>query len=586
MAEEQKNIEVPQETKPEIAAPAAGISAPAVEAPAETKPVEETTVVAETAPATEEKPAEETKPAEEAVKAEEKKEEEAKPVEEGHLNHKAQGLSFPKTRTIRNRALTPHPYRNLIPSKEFFFFGTEAVEPKALSHYLKSEKSTETAHSNIAWASETGKGLLFVGDKKNPSSVISLADATEPEIDGSHKFHLTSKGNKHTFKASSAAERDNWVAQLKLKIAEAKELATTVIESETYKATLESFKPTPVKKEEKAAEAAKEETLAEAAVAVPATEEAAPITEETPKEEETKDERKKDVKSEEPKRRSASRKRTSFFGFGKKEESKKEEVKKEAEAKPADEVAVETPALEETPKIEEPVKPVEEVAPAAVEEPAKPAEETAPEAVPAVAEDKPAESPKEKPTATKRNSFFGNVFSKKEKKTPELKPTEPEATKEAEAETTAPVIPPVEATTPLAVDVSNPATIPTETTETAAATSPAPEAKKDLKEKRKSSLPFAFGKRDKSPAPAEGEKKESPFSKLRNTIRGKSPKPAEKRAEENKEETVQEEPTEAKTEEPKTDEAPKIEEPAKPAEPEAEDKPKDAAPAPVVTAAA
>ncbi|EGU77447.1 hypothetical protein FOXB_12060 [Fusarium oxysporum f. sp. conglutinans Fo5176] len=573
MAEEQKNIEVPQETKPEIAAPTAGISAPAVEATAETKPVEETPVVAaETAPATEEKPAEETKPAEEAAKAEEKKEEEEiKPVEEGHLNHKAQGLSFPKTRTIKNRTLTPHPFRNLIPSKEFFFFGTEAVEPKALSHYLKSEKSAETAHSNIAWASETGKGLLFVGDKKNPSSVISLADATEPEIDGSHKFHLTSKGNKHTFKASSAAERDNWVAQLKLKIAEAKELATTVTESETYKATLESFKPTPVKKEEKASEAAKEETPAEAAVAVPATEEAAP------------DERKKDVKSEEPKRRSASRKRTSFFGFGKKEESKKEEVKKEAEAKSADEVAVETPALEETPKIEEPVKPVEEVAPAAVEEPA---EETAPEAVPAVAEDKPAESPKEKPTATKRNSFFGNVFSKKEKKTPELKPTEPEATKEAEAETTAPVIPPVEATTPLAVDVSNPATVPTETTETAAATSPAPEVKKDLKEKRKSSLPFAFGKRDKSPAPAEGEKKESPFSKLRNTIRGKSPKPAEKRAEENKEETVQEEPTEAKTEELKTEEAPKIEEPAKPAEPEAEDKPKDAAPAPVVTAAA
>ncbi|CAG7557192.1 unnamed protein product [Fusarium equiseti] len=555
MAEEQKNIELPQETKPETT----GISAPAVEAPAETKPVEETPVVAaETAPATEEKPVEETKPAEEAAKTEEeKKEDEAKPIEEGHLNHKAQGLSFPK---------------NLIPTKEFFFFGTEAVEPKTLSHYLKSEKSAETAHSNIAWASETGKGLLFVGDKKNPSGVISLADATEPEIDGSNKFHLTAKGNKHTFKASNTAERDNWVAQLKLKIAEAKELASTVTESETYKATLESFKP--AKKEEKAAETPKEETAA----AVPATEEAAPVAEEAAKEEEIKD-----VKPEEPKRRSASRKRTSFFGFG-----KKEEVKKEAETKNADEVAVETPAaetpaIEETPKVEEPVKPVEEVpvvAPVAVEEPAKAAEETPAEAVPATTEEKALESPKEKPTAIKRNSFFGNVFSKKEKKTPELKPTEPEAPKDAaEAETTAPVIPPVEATTPLAVDVSNPATVPTETTEAAAATSPAPEAKKDLKEKRKSSLPFAFGKRDKSPAPVEGEKKESPFSKLRNTIRGKSPKPAEKR-EENKEETVQEEPTEVKAEEPKTEEAPKVEEPT-----EAE-KPKDAAPAPVVTAAA
>ncbi|KAH7256663.1 Pleckstrin homology domain-containing protein [Fusarium tricinctum] len=565
MAEEQKNIEVPQETKPELAT--TGISAPAVEAPVETKPVDETPIVAaETAPVVEDKTAEETKPVEEAAKAEEKKEEEEiKPVEEGHLNHKAQGLSFPK---------------NLIASKEFFFFGTDAVEPKTLSHYLKSEKSTETAHSNIAWASETGKGLLFVGDKKNPSGVIGLADATEPEIDGSHKFHLTSKGNKHTFKASSTAERDNWVSQLKLKIAEAKELATTIVESETYKTTLESFKPAPVKKEEKVAEATKEETPA-AAVVAPTTEEAAPVVEEAPKEEEVKD-----VKAEEPKRRSASRKRTSFFGFGKKDEAKKDEVKKEAETRTGDEVAVETPALE-TPKIEEPVKPAEEVAPVipvAVEEPAKPVDETPVEAVPATTE--PLESPKEKPTATKRNSFFGNVFSKKEKRTPELKPTEPEAVNDADAETTAPVIPPVEATTPLAVDVSSPATVPAETTEAATATSPAPEAKKDLKEKRKSSLPFAFGKRDKSPAPVEGEKKESPFSKLRNTIRGKSPKPAEKRAEENKEETLQEEPTEIKADEAKTEEAPKVEEPVAATETEAEAKPKDAAPAPVVTAAA
>lgn len=70
--------------------------------------------------------------------------------------------------------LTSDSPRNLIPSKEFFFFGTESYEPKSLAHYQKSEKSTETAHSNIAWASESGKGLLFVGDKKTPSSIISL----------------------------------------------------------------------------------------------------------------------------------------------------------------------------------------------------------------------------------------------------------------------------------------------------------------------------------------------------------------------------------------------------------------------------
>lgn len=494
MAEEQKNVEVP-ETKPETTI------APVEQAPVETKPVEETAKTEE-APATEDKPAEEATPATEETKTEDKKEE-AKPVEEGHLSHKAQGLSFPK---------------NLIASKEFFFFGIEAVEAKALATYLKVEKSAETAHTNIAWATETGKGLLFVGDKKAPSSVISLADATEPEIDGSHKFHFTSKGNKHTFKAATAAERDNWVSQLKLKITEAKELASAVTESETYKQTIESFKPAPPKKEETPAEAPKEDSKPE---------EAAPAPEEAPKEEEAKDERKKEeVKSEEPKRRSASRKRTSFFNFGKKEE-KKEETKPVEEAPVVEEAAPaeEAKPVEETPKVEVP----------AAED--KPADEATPAAEEAKTEDKPAESPKEKPTASKRNSFFGNVFSKKEKKTPELKPTEPvDAPKEGEAAETAPVIPPVEATTPLAVDVTAPEETPAETTE-APATSPAAETKKEVKEKRKSSLPFAFGKRDKSPAPAEGEEKtsKSPFSKLRATIKGKTSKPAEEaKAEESK----------------------------------------------------
>ncbi|KAJ9419770.1 hypothetical protein FOXG_06975 [Fusarium oxysporum f. sp. lycopersici 4287] len=222
MAEEQKNVEVPQEIKPETA------PAPVNETPTE-------------ALATEDKPAEEDKPTEtEKSKTENK---EIKPIEEGHLGHKAHDVSFP---------------RSLIASKEFFFFGTDAFEPKALTQYLKTEKSAETAHSNIAWASHTGQGLLFFGDKMNPSGIISLADATEPEIDASHKFHFTSKGNKHSFRAANTAERDNWVAQLKLKIAEAKELATTVTESEAYKKTIESFKPPPPKEEAKAEEATEE----------------------------------------------------------------------------------------------------------------------------------------------------------------------------------------------------------------------------------------------------------------------------------------------------------------------------------------
>lgn len=71
--------------------------------------------------------------------------------------------------------------RNLIPSKEFFFFGSDAFEPTALAAYLKGEKNTEHAHHNISWASHTGNGLLFVGDKKAPTSVINLV-GFEPVI--------------------------------------------------------------------------------------------------------------------------------------------------------------------------------------------------------------------------------------------------------------------------------------------------------------------------------------------------------------------------------------------------------------------
>ncbi|KAM0455239.1 hypothetical protein ACHAO4_004115 [Trichoderma viride] len=547
MAEEHKPVDIAAPVAEEVAAPAPVVVA-------EEAPVVETAV-----PVVEDKPAEETKPAEneeaaEAAKEEDKKEEEpAKPIEEGFLGHKAQGASFPK---------------NLIASKAFFFFGAESVEADVLAAYKRAEKHAEVAQHNIAWAAHTGKGLLFIGDKKAPHGVINLSDATEPETDGSNKFHLTAKGNKHSFKAASAAERDNWVAQLKEKIAEAKELATAVTESEVYKQTIESFKPAP--KEEKI-EAPKEEVapVEEAAAAVPA-EETAAKTEEAAKEEPAKDE----LKVKENERRSASRKRTSFFGFGKKEE-KKEEAKTE-----------ETPATE-TPAVVEPVPEVE--APATEEIPvAEPVVEGETKA----SEELQPESPKEKPTVNKRTSFFGNVFSKKEKKAAEAKP-EIESPKEEEipAAETAPVIPPVEATTPLAVDVASPATVPTETTEVVATNG---DAKKE-KEKRKSSLPFNFGKRDKSPGPAaEGDEKKGAFSKLRATIKGKgAAKSDDKAIEEAKEEdAIKEEETPAteeavKTEEPVKEEAVATEEAPKPVESEAENKPEDITTAtPAVIAAA
>ncbi|PHH73223.1 hypothetical protein CDD82_5598 [Ophiocordyceps australis] len=544
MAEPQKpSVELPDVSKPESAVAASTTAAPSSDPTPEITP----------AP-----PVETTKPDADAeasaigAAAKEDKDTSSAHAGEGYLGHKAQGASFPK---------------NLIPSKEFFFFGIESFEPKALQNYLKSAKSSETAHHNIAWASNTGKGLLFVGDKKNPTGIINLADASEPEIDGPNKFHLTSKGNKHSFKAASVAERDGWVSQLKHQISEAKKLAAIVTESETYKQALASLKPAPiVPKEDKA-------------VNEPAKDEEPAKTEEAPKEgEAAKEEPKEDPKAEEPKRRSASRKRTSFFAFVKKEEKKEEHKPEEA----APEAAETSAAAENTPDVETTAAVPAATPTAAPASEDKPAEEAA-----------PAESPKEKHIPAKRNSFFGGVFSKKEKKATDVaKSVEqtPEVPNESDApvsDATAPVIPPVESTTPLAVDVSNPVTVPTENVD-AAATG---EAKKDVKEKRKSSLPFAFGKREKSPVPADGEDKsgKSAFSKLRATIKGKTaPKTDDKVAEEvAKDEAVA---TESAKEAPAPEGAAKEAEAAPAAEatePESENKPENVgSPAPVVTAAA
>jgi hypothetical protein len=82
------------------------------------------------------------------------------------------------------------------------------------------------------------------------------------------------------------------------------------------------------------------------------------------------------------------------------------------------------------------------------------------------------------------------------------------------------VIPAVETSEPLSTEVSSPATVPTEAVEVPAAVNG--ETKKEVKsEKRKSSLPFAFGKKKDASSDDEAEKPKSPsaFSKLRATIK-------------------------------------------------------------------
>ncbi|RYP65977.1 hypothetical protein DL771_008024 [Monosporascus sp. 5C6A] len=559
MADEQKPTSVPE------AVPAT------TEAVTETKPEETTTATepvaaAETTTATE-TPAEATETAaattETPAAAEEPKKEEAEPIEAGTLEHKGAPASFPK---------------NIIFSKSHFWFGSEAMSSDKLATYLKNEKATDVAHHLVSWAAETGKGLLFIAkesDKATPTGIIPLADASEPTTDGTNKFSFTSKGHKHAFKAPSTAVRDNWVAQLKLKIAEAKELAATVTESENYKHTMESLNPTAAaKKEEKpAAEAPKEEAAPEAP------KEDAAVEEE--KRDEIKDEKKEDKKD----RRSASRKRASIFGnlLGKKEEVKKETPaeEKSAEDKPAETTgtaAAEVPA-ESTPATE----PVVETP--ATETPAAPTET--------------AESPKKeapaKPAVSKRSSIFGSLsFGKKKTATEsgEATPVTPVKETTAEAEPvaeSAPVIPAMETSEPLSTEVTSPATAPTETTEVAPATNG--ETKKEMKsDKRKSSLPFSFGKKDKATtSDEEGEKVKSPpfFSKLRQTVKGKGKaeeKPAEKPAEEKPAETA-EPAAESKPEEAAAAEAKPEEAAPAPAAEENAEKPVVSAPAPVTAAA-
>lgn len=63
-------------------------------------------------------------------------------------------------------------------TKRFFYFSDEAVEAKQLTSYLASEKSSAAAQRTAAWATQTGKGLLFLTkrpeDKATPAGIFNL----------------------------------------------------------------------------------------------------------------------------------------------------------------------------------------------------------------------------------------------------------------------------------------------------------------------------------------------------------------------------------------------------------------------------
>ncbi|KAE9368504.1 hypothetical protein N431DRAFT_443939 [Stipitochalara longipes BDJ] len=475
MSEAAKPVEEP------VVAPEAPVEAAAVEAaPAET-----------TEAATEAPAATEPTTTEEAPAAPVK--EEAKPAEEGVLGYKGPGL-----------------LKSFIFQKKFFWFGSEPVEHKSLTSYLRGEKQQEVANKNAAWSSHTGKGLLYfskkASEKASPAGIINLSEVSDLTPDGTVDFSFSLGGHKHTFQATTLTERDTWLAALKTNIEEAKELATSVPETEEYKKSFgELTKPVLVigaaapKKSVDVKEEKKEEK--------------AEAKEEKKEEKKEVKEEKKEEKKEARKSRSASRKRNSIFGsfgLGKKEE--KTEVAKE-----------ETPAA---PATEEPAAPVEPV----VAEPVVAAPEPTTEAAPATeAAAAPAET---KPVPTKRNSIFGSLkssFANKEKKTTTDAPVVPPKDAEPVSEN-APVIPPVETSeTPAAAETTE--AVPATNGETKAAVeTPAPKTRKGS-----SSLPWLSKKEKPATSDEEVEKPKSPFAKLRETVKGKSspkaPKATEKPAE-------------------------------------------------------
>merc|ERR1711939_268896 len=429
MSAEAKPVEVTPQTEAPVETPKPVETAPVVE-PTTTEPTTTTTetpVVAEA-------------PKEEVTEAAPVKEE-VKPVEEGVLGYKGLGL-----------------LKSSIFQKKFFYFGTEPVESKTLSSYLRGEKAQDTANKNVAWAAHTGKGLLFftkkASEKATPAGIINLSDVSDITEEGTVDFHFTLGGHKHTFQANTLGDRDNWVAVLKTKVAEAKELAPTVVETEEYKkAHADLTKPAVVA----------------AAAAAP----------------------KKSVEKPEALKEE------------KKEEKKETPATTEETAAPAP--AVEEPVVAATEPVVAPETTATEPTPAATE--ATPA---------APVEARPAASKRNSIFGTLKSQF-----SQHKEKKPETEAAPAVPAKETEpVSETAPVIPAVEESEPLATSVASPATVPTETTEAPVTNgeTKATETPVVKTDKRKSSLPWLSKKEKATTSDEETEKPKSPFAKLRATV--------------------------------------------------------------------
>ncbi|KAF2771641.1 hypothetical protein EJ03DRAFT_334593 [Teratosphaeria nubilosa] len=193
-----------------------------VAAPVEAPKTESAPAAAET---TTETPAAATTTAEEKKMAEEKV---VEPISEGLLAYKGPGL-----------------VKSLIPSKKIFWLSDEKLAPQDLHSYLRGEKP-EVAHAVVAWASQTGKGLLFFNkkddtDKIKPQSILPLYEATELKKVSPHEITFEINSHKHTLKAANDAERDGWYLSLERAVEVGKAEKETIRSSQGYKDEMEKL---------------------------------------------------------------------------------------------------------------------------------------------------------------------------------------------------------------------------------------------------------------------------------------------------------------------------------------------------------
>lgn len=395
----------------------------------------ETPVVAEASAVSAEAPAESPEPA--AAEQPTKEAKDVTPATDGVLGHKGPGL-----------------VKGLRFVKRYFYFSEEPVDSKNLTAFHQTEK-TASANSTAVWATQTGKGLLFMTkraeDRATPLGIFNLAEMSDLAKEGSNEFTFKIHGQKHTFQAGNTGDRDGWFIALEAKAAEATAEKEAITTSEAYKAELERltkpagvepatkkpevkkdeaapaeagrdaksrsrsrkraslFSSLRVKKEEaeekkedkgddaKAAEASPETSI-EAADATAAE---APVEVETTGDKEAK-------KAETPAGHKS--KRTSLFGnfFQKVTSPTHEKSEKEANS------ATETAASSAAPQLDNPVEESSNVTATAEPEAAK--DEAAKDTADAPAEATPAEAVATPTKDKRRTSFFGSLGVKKEKK--------------------------------------------------------------------------------------------------------------------------------------------------------------------------